>query len=550
MGEKRRALLIATDTYSDKTFRRLRTPRADADALAAVLTDPAIGGYEVETLHNPPAHEANLTIEDLFAAARSDELALLHISGHGIKDDYGRLHLAMTNSRHDRLNATAVNAQFVRNQMDNTRSRGVVVLLDCCFAGAFPAGSAHRTGENAGVLDQLGGRGSAVMTSSSALEYSFEPDDPDGSTVTGTAQSSVFTAALVKGLRTGAADRNGDGLVDVDELYEFIYEEVRAARKPQTPGLDSRFQGRLIVASSNAPRLPADLGRAARSTLPAVRSAAVEELAALLSSGTPSTADAARTALAELADDDSRTVSTAAKAALGGIGTAAPEEPTRSTSPPVRLRRKRLTFGRLLIGAALAAAAIALASLIVDAIGGRGTTAGEDPATKSCAYQPNEAAASGPPPPSGEVPTTGIVHATINTNIGPIPVALNRSLAPCAVASFVALAESGFYDRTGCADSGQYALRCGFDREPGYAVPVETRSEPQIRSGVLWQMPGHSTELMFSFADPVAQPVEFTALGTVSREGLVVIGNKVHENLAASNEHLADVVINDVVVQE
>ncbi|WP_246025166.1 caspase family protein [Saccharopolyspora antimicrobica] len=92
MGEKRRALLIATDSYSDKTFHRLRTPRADADALAAVLIDPAIGGYEVETLHNPPAHEANLAIEDLFAAARMDDLVLLYVSGHGIKDDHGRLH--------------------------------------------------------------------------------------------------------------------------------------------------------------------------------------------------------------------------------------------------------------------------------------------------------------------------------------------------------------------------------------------------------------------------------------------------------------------------
>lgn len=544
MGGKRRALLIATDNYSDKTFHRLRTPRSDADALAAVLTDPAIGDYEVDALHNPPAHEASLAIEDLFAAARLDDLVLLYISGHGIKDDYGQLHLAMTNSRHDRLNATSVSAQFVRNQMDNTRSRGVVVLLDCCFAGAFPAGSAHRTGESAGVLDQLGGRGSAVMTSSSALEYSFEPDDPDGTTVTGTAQASVFTSALVKGLRTGAADRNDDGLVDVDELYEFIYDEVRAAGKPQTPGLDSRFQGRLIMANSHAVHLPADINQAVRSTLPAVRLAAVEELAALLNSGTPSTAEAARSALTRLGEDDVQNVSAAAKTALEPAGTAASEDPAPAESAlPVNLPRKRLPRRRLLTGAALAVV-LALVPLIVY------LTRPDAPAVSPCVYTQHEASPRVASPANSEVPVTGIVRATIKTNIGTIPVDLDRSLAPCTVESLVMLARSGFYDETRCADGGMYALHCGLKGTPGYAVPDETRSDLQVRSGVLWQMPGRSTELMFNFGDPPAPPLEFTALGTITQEGLAVIDKKVFENPAASNEHLSEVVINSISVQE
>ncbi|WP_243788982.1 caspase, EACC1-associated type [Saccharopolyspora gloriosae] len=321
MTGKGRALLIATDGYSDGTFRQLRAPRADAEALAAVLADPAVGGYEVETLHNPPAHEANLAIEDLFAAAWLDDLVLLYISGHGVRDDFGQLHLAMTNSRHDRLNATAVSAQFVRNQMDTTRSRRVVVVLDCCFAGAFPPGSTHRAGESVGVLSQLGGRGSAVMTSSSALEYSFESGRSAGSTVVGTASPSVFTGALIEGLRTGGADRNGDGLIDVDELYDFIYEHVEAAGRPQTPGLDSQFQGRLIVAASAvAADLPPEFALALRSPLPAVRLAAVDELSERLTSDGADSAEAVRTALERLAKDDTDSVAIAARAALESTG--------------------------------------------------------------------------------------------------------------------------------------------------------------------------------------------------------------------------------------
>ena len=34
------ALLISADSYADPTLRQLRSPRVDAEALAAVLADP------------------------------------------------------------------------------------------------------------------------------------------------------------------------------------------------------------------------------------------------------------------------------------------------------------------------------------------------------------------------------------------------------------------------------------------------------------------------------------------------------------------------------
>lgn len=57
MAGRRTALLIVTDTYLDGHFRALRAPRHDAAALAAVLGNPAIGGFTVETLVNRPADE-------------------------------------------------------------------------------------------------------------------------------------------------------------------------------------------------------------------------------------------------------------------------------------------------------------------------------------------------------------------------------------------------------------------------------------------------------------------------------------------------------------
>ena len=139
-AEVRRALIVANDTYEDPGLRQLRAPAADARALARVLGDPMIGGFDVTSVVNRPAHEVNLAVEDFFADRRPDDLLLVHFSCHGVKDEGGDLYFAMTDTRMRRLGATGVSAEFVNRRMARSRSRRVVLLLDCCYAGAFERG--------------------------------------------------------------------------------------------------------------------------------------------------------------------------------------------------------------------------------------------------------------------------------------------------------------------------------------------------------------------------------------------------------------------------
>ena len=101
--------MVAADDYIDPGLRRLRAPAAsDARALAAVLGDPQIGGFEVRALLNQPAHEVTLAVEEFFADRRPDDLLLLHFSCHGIKHEDGQLYFAASNTQLRRLGATAV----------------------------------------------------------------------------------------------------------------------------------------------------------------------------------------------------------------------------------------------------------------------------------------------------------------------------------------------------------------------------------------------------------------------------------------------------------
>jgi hypothetical protein len=322
----RSALIIASYEYADPGLRRLRAPASDARALEAVLRDSAIGGFEVRTLLNEPAHEISLAVEDFFADRRPDDLLLVHFSCHGIKDEDGELYFATANTALRRLGATAVAADFVNRRMSRSRSRRIVLLLDCCYAGAFERGMTARAGTGMGIEAQFGGRGRAVITASSAMEYAFEGDELSD---TREHQPSVFTSALVEGLSTGDADRDQDGMVALDELYDYVYDKVRATTPNQTPGKWTfGVQGDLHIARRARPvttpaALPPELRQAIDSPFASVRVAALQELVRLLHGAHAGLALAARQAMERLTSDDSRAVAAAAAEALDDSRTAA-----------------------------------------------------------------------------------------------------------------------------------------------------------------------------------------------------------------------------------
>jgi hypothetical protein len=227
--------------------------------------------------------------------------------------------------------------------MSRSRCRRIVLLLDCCYAGAFERGMTARAGGGVAIEAQFGGRGRAVITASSAMEYAFEGEELADAQQT---QPSVFTGALVTGLSTGEADRDQDGVVALDELYDYVYDAVRATTPNQTPGIwlfgvhgDLYIARRAHPVTTPAP-LPTELHDAVDSPFASIREAAVRELARLLHGRHAGLALAARQTLERLTDDDSRTVATAAINTLGTSPTdhAAPIPPPAvpATTPDIR----------------------------------------------------------------------------------------------------------------------------------------------------------------------------------------------------------------------
>lgn len=304
MATRRSALIVANATYEDAGLQRLRAPVWDAEGLARVLGDPAIGNFEIRLLRDEPEPRVRREVAAFFANRDPDDMLLLHFSCHGIKDSGGQLYFAATDTELAALDATALPSDFVNRQMTKSRSRRIVLLLDCCYSGAFARGMLSRADEGIDVSDQLGGQGRVVLTASSAMEYAFEDD----ALKKDQGNPSVFTSALVRGLQTGEADRDGDGDVSVGELYNYVFEQVRKANPYQNPRLWTfDIEGELVIARSPEPR-PVDLRpevqAALTSSFPTTRLEVIPELARLLRGRHRGYALAARAALENLRDED------------------------------------------------------------------------------------------------------------------------------------------------------------------------------------------------------------------------------------------------------
>ncbi|WP_239341424.1 caspase family protein [Frankia sp. CiP3] len=311
---RRLALLIASYEYQDSGLRRLTAPAHDAHALAAVLEDPQIAGYEVTILVNEPHHRVGDAVGRFYQNGRRDDLTLLYFTGHGLKDDGGRLYLAMTNTRRDSLLFTGLSAQAVDEAMDGCVSQQKLLILDCCYSGAYPAGRMAKADAAVHTLKRFQGKGRTVLTASDATQYAFE-----GERLHGQAPRSVFTRYLVEGLREGSADLDSDGDITVDELYTYVHDRVVDEMPQQRPKKQENVQGRTVIARNVNWALPPYLRHLLSSPLSADRLAAFDGLDHLLRIGNDLVKATVRAELACLADDDCKTVAAAATGRLDAL---------------------------------------------------------------------------------------------------------------------------------------------------------------------------------------------------------------------------------------
>jgi formylglycine-generating enzyme required for sulfatase activity len=230
------ALLIGVSEYG-AGIPPLPECVVDVDAMQRVLLDSEMGGFaEAKVIKDPLRQEMEDAIYQIFNNRNKDDLLLFYFSGHGMTDeDENKLYLANKdtyNKENGRVyEPSAVAATYINQRLNCSKAKRLVLILDCCYSGAF-AKEMTKGDSVINLEDYLGGKGRAILTSSSAHECSL---GAKVATEHGNSELSIYTRYLVEGIETGAADLDNDGLIGVEELHEYASKHVREADPAMNP---------------------------------------------------------------------------------------------------------------------------------------------------------------------------------------------------------------------------------------------------------------------------------------------------------------------------
>jgi len=254
------AVIIGVGRYQSTDIPSLRYTVPDAESLYQLLVGS--GGFKKEHVllmtdkaDKPPTLRNIKWALGTFLArsAKKDDTVVIFFAGHGapevdqrgVERDGLAKYLIPTDADPDDLYSTALPMDEMQTIFGRVEAERMVVFLDACYSGAAGGRtfSSKRT-RAANVDDQFlerltRSKGRAIITASRPSEVSIElPELGHG----------IFTYYLVEGLK-GAADLNKDGIITVQELYEYVEQKVSAKSRSvggnQHPVMKGEMEGAL-----------------------------------------------------------------------------------------------------------------------------------------------------------------------------------------------------------------------------------------------------------------------------------------------------------------
>ncbi|MEM8503678.1 MAG: caspase family protein [Cyanobacteria bacterium P01_D01_bin.1] len=247
------AIVIGINQYS-KSIPPLQTAVNDAQALAQLLKTEH--GYEVKLLIDQAATLKQLTClieSELPAEVTEYDRVLFYFAGHGIAvdgDNGPAGYLALQDT--DRSNRDSyLSMQVLHDGLSALTCRHLLMVLDCCFSGAFRWSSLRDIAIAPDIIYQerfdrfIRDPAWQVLTSAGYDQTALDTLVNDRGIST-SGQHSPFSAALLAAI-SGEADiisrdnSSGDGVITATELYLYLRNHVefaaQTASKRQTPGL-------------------------------------------------------------------------------------------------------------------------------------------------------------------------------------------------------------------------------------------------------------------------------------------------------------------------
>ncbi len=151
------AVLIGTSVYQSATLDDLPAVRNNLADLAAILTDPTLGGMPIErcvVIPDPTDARTAYRVVRQHANAAEDTL-LVYFAGHGLTGPRNELYLSLADTDPDELKVSALAYELIRDVLADSPAANRVFILDCCFSGRAIA---DMSGSEETILGQMGHR--------------------------------------------------------------------------------------------------------------------------------------------------------------------------------------------------------------------------------------------------------------------------------------------------------------------------------------------------------------------------------------------------------
>lgn len=207
-----RALIVCNYRFPEAngSLDDLQGPKKDGTVLRDALTEHETGMFDKAHVHQPlndaPSGEILVATEEFFKGAEPDDTLLFYYSGHGRTLDQ-QLYLCAHNTNPELLRSTAVAGNLLNDIVESSLARVKILVLDCCYSAMFK-------GDDEAEITGLFGSGRYVLAATSAIERASDGAQKG--------MPSPFTKALADALTGKAEDLDGDGKVDLDDVYRYL----------------------------------------------------------------------------------------------------------------------------------------------------------------------------------------------------------------------------------------------------------------------------------------------------------------------------------------
>lgn len=231
------ALIVGASRYDH--FESLKYTDDDAYRVYAFLKSPEGGAVpedHIRILIDESAIATNIykSLDDIIAMAGPEDEVLVYLAGHGLQGCF-----VPTDSDGYR---NRVEYEDIKNRLSGCQARQKLVIADACYAGSLLAAKSPMFESVDLFYKKLSasGGGTAFLLSSKSEEYSLES--------LGLRQG-IFSHYLIEGLK-GEGDTNKDKIITLDELYTYVYGNVREySGNLQTPVLAGDMDRAMPLAS-------------------------------------------------------------------------------------------------------------------------------------------------------------------------------------------------------------------------------------------------------------------------------------------------------------